>query len=572
MLGVKLDTLYRYARRGEIDGIKLGKSWRFSEEDVQRFLDRHRYASGRTARPQPLLGEMLTRAAEEGDPSAGVFAQGKHHSYREINDAAERLAAFLHNCGVLPGDRVMVLLPNSLEFVVSVFGIWKLGGILVSEDVGIKAENLAHIVADSHPTALIIDHTVAERLESLGQAASQIRVVLVKDRTFTLGNLDQTRVESLEAALADFAPLRPLPPREGNLEDLVSISYTSGSTGRPKGVMHTHRSWLAGTSFTAAYHGVRRSDAIVIPLPPHHGLAFRQLLTYVQAQAKILLASDIYQALKLMKEHRPTALVMVPAAVNILLDHFAPLLPALNGVLRYLEIGSAALSMSRFEGLKRLLPNVAIHLPYGLTEARVGFLEAGPAGALNQIATTDPSLALRVLNEQGAQVQPGETGEIVLQGAGLMKGYWGSSDREQQQLQEAGFHTGDLAQLGADGKIALLGRRDDVLKVGGRKVNPMEIEAVLARMEALADSAVIAVPDPRGIFENQLHAFIVPRSRDSVPNEAELAAYCRKHLEPYKVPARFHVRSSLPKSAVGKTLKRSLTVPEETAIPQGDPR
>ncbi len=138
------------------------------------------------------------------------------------------------------------------------------------------------------------------------------------------------------------------------------------------------------------------------------GLAFRQILAYVLTGARIILASDIYQALKLMRDHRPSAAVLVPAGVNILIDHFSSTLQELAASLRYMEIGSAPLAVERFNQLRALMPGTQIHLPYGLTEARVGFLKAGADGLLNRIAKVAPNLDLQLIDEQGGPLPAGQ--------------------------------------------------------------------------------------------------------------------------------------------------------------------
>jgi long-chain acyl-CoA synthetase len=556
LIGIKLDTLYRYVRSGRVRGMKIGKSWKFSESDLQEFIQQHRQ-DGPASQPKALLlPDILSNAATMPGTQAGITFQGAEISYAEIHARAARLADSLLAEGLRPGDRVLLLLPSCIEFVISCFAVWKAGGVLVPEDPAIKSENLAHILQDSTPSALIVDRAVAERLDSVAQALEKVKVIFVKDRTFALSGLDHLQVESLDAVLEGEVEARVNHFPHGRPTDVASISYTSGTTGRPKGVMHTHESWLAGVSFTKDYHGLTHRDTIVIPLPLHHGLAFRQILAYVLAGAPILLASDIYQALKLMRDRRPSAAVLVPAGVNILIDHFVPVLQELAPSLRYLEIGSAPLGADRFNHLRRLLPSTFIHLPYGLTEARVGFLKAGSDGMLNRIAKIATGLDLQLIDEQGAKATPGQAGEILLKGRGLMKGYWGQSEAEMASLKEKGFRTGDMGMIDEQGDIALIGRKDEMLKVGGHKVNPAEIEAVLRRHAGVAECAVIGMADPNGVFETRLHAFVVPASKGEAP--ADLEAYCRKHLESFKVPSHFHFHQSLPKSSVGKILRQAL--------------
>ena len=555
ILGIKLDTLYRYARKGKIRGVKLGNLWRFAESDVERFIDGRRYIARRLGAPK-LLADLLKSVSGGG---GGVVCGGTRASYEELDLLSDRLAKALVGRGLGPGDRVVMALPNSLEFVVACFAIWKARAVAVPEYTAIRPANFRKIIAEVRPTALIVGRSVAERLEDMGDALAGVKAVFMKERTFALSGLDQIDVESLDAVLGTDAAADIELPGGASLEDEVSITYTSGSLGVPKGVVHTNDSWLASAEFTREYLGLAATDKIAIPLPQHHGLAFRHALAYFMADATVVVAADIYQALRLLREERPTALLLVPAAVNIALDHFSEVLEDAGPHLRYLEIGSAAIAPERLARLRELLPNTDIHVPYGLTEARVAYLAHGSDGLLNRIGTVSPGLELQALDEAGSPIGRGETGEITLRGRGLMKGYWGDGAAARNALAASGFRTGDMGRLDANGQLALLGRLDEVLKVGGRKVNPLEVEMALNRHSDVVESAVVGIPDRNGIFECVPHAVVVPK-RDADLSESELLAYCGQQLESYKVPAQVHLRSSLPKSPVGKVLRQALAM------------
>ena len=558
LLGVQLDTLYRYSRKGKLRGLKIGKLWRFAEADVEEFLQGHRYLVVTPDRRATLLPDLLHQAARSGQPG-GVVCGATSTSYADLDLLSDCLARALVDKGIQPGDRVLVVLPNSTEFVIACFAVWKARGIVVPEDTAIRPTNLLHILRETEPTALIVDRNVAVRLEGMRGVLSPLRTVFIKDQTFSLSGFSDIEVESLDGVLEHKDKVAPLAVPGASPKDVASITYTSGSTGTPKGVVHTHESWLAGAAFTRDYLGLSASDKIIIPLPLHHAYAFRQILAYALAAGTIVIAADIYQALRAMREQRPTALVLVPAACNIMLDHFTSILREADGFLRYLEVGSAPLGPDRLGRFRELLPTTPIHLPYGLTEARVGFLKPGTDGFLNRIGQISPGLALQVVDNQGQPVAKGQTGEIVLRGNGLMKGYWrpSSGEAEVHHRDEQWFRTGDLGRIDADGEIALLGRMDDVLKVGGRKVNPFEVEAVLNSHPIVVEAVVAGLPDPRGILEQELHAYVVLR-RGATVSEAELLSHCRQQLEPYKVPAGVHFRLSLPKSSVGKVQRHVL--------------
>jgi acyl-CoA synthetase (AMP-forming)/AMP-acid ligase II len=501
------------------------------------------------------LPDLLHRAVDHSGDS-GVMCGATRWGYADIDSLSDRLARALIRAGVAPGDRVVTLLPNCPEFLLAAFAVWKARSVFVPEFTGIPPIALARILADARPAALIMDQSVAERLEDMTDSLRGIKTVFVKDRTCELSDVDGITVESLNFILESDAGSKVSLPTGGTSKEVASITYTSGSMGTPKGVMHSHESWLAAAEFTRDFVGIYEHDVIVIPLPLHHGLAFRHMLAYFLANATVIIAVDIYEALKALRERRPSALLLVPSACHIAIDHFAPVLRQATSHLRYVEIGAAAMSAERLRKLQELLPETDLHVPYGLTEARVGYLKPGRDGRFSRIDCTSPGLSVSVVHRDGSTVGPGETGEIVIRGRGLMLGYWAEGCPGEAFVAQE-FHTGDMGRLHPDGAVELLGRLDEVLKIGGRKVNPVELELVLQRHPSVQEAAVVGVPDPSGILENVLHAYVVPRP-DATLCLADLAAHCRCQLEFYKVPVRIHIRRSLPKSPLGKLLRSEL--------------
>lgn len=412
-LGIKLDTLYRYARKGRLRGIKVGKSWRFLHADIQEFLQEHQYQvkPADYAKPpeiQPtLLPDILRRATLESRVQRAITCANAEASYADLDQASNLLADCLLSHGVVPGDRVLLLLSSSLEFITGCFAVWKAGAILVAEDPSIKDQDLCAILRDCAPQALIVDQAVAERLEVRRHGLENLRVVYVKDQPSKLSGLDGVRVESLDTAMKNVTSPALLRFNSASPDDIATITYTSSAPGRPRGVMNTHENWLAGAAFTAESHALTKQDVLILPTRLHQSLAMRQILAYVAAGARIILASDLNQAVKSMKDQRPSALAIQPDGVKRLLDEFSPSLHRLAGSLRYVEIGSAPLEEAVFQALRRLLPETPIRLSCNLTEAQACFLEAGANGSLNRICRLAPTLALSIVDAQRQEVRPG---------------------------------------------------------------------------------------------------------------------------------------------------------------------
>ena len=565
-LQIELDTLYQYAQDGLLRGEKVGDLWRFSEDDIQHFVSAQRHKL-RPEQAQPrLLQDALRDAAKECREQIKFISGTEHLSYADIDLYSDRFASRLIAHHVKPGDRVILGLPNSAAFIIACFAIWKARAVVVALDPAIRSTNLQHILERTEPAALIAAHSFAERVQEMPEVLRSFRVFFLKDPSATSPVGTQVAVESLQAAIAEGIETGTLPPG-ARPDDLATITFTSGSTGVPKGVMHTHESTLACASFTLNFLELSKNDVMVVPLPLHHILAFRRYLTCFLAQCTVLVAPDIFVALGQFPALRPTGLVLVPAACNMLIDNFASFFHENGNTLRYLEIGSEPMSPERLNALQAILPDTRILLTYGLTEGRVGYLKAGPNGVFNRIPSLNDGLQVQVIDSQGQPVAPGETGEILLTGSGLLKGYWGDSPEAIANIKNNGFRTGDMGLMEANGDVQLMGRMDDILKVGGHKINPREVEAVLQRHPSVAEAVLVGLADPRKIMEARLHAFIVLRT-ETAPTNEEFVAHCRKHLEPYKVPAAFHFRDSFPKTPVGKIQRHLVAKEAQEALAQ----
>jgi 2,3-dihydroxybenzoate-AMP ligase len=497
-LGIKLDTLYRYARKGWIRGMKIGKSWRFFNADIQDFLQQNQY-NAKPPDSQPpqvrpsLLADILRRAALQSGIRRAVSCGGAEASYADLDKASDLLADCLLTHGVVPGDRVLILLSSSLEFIAGCFAVWKAGAIVVAEDPGIHDQNLRLILRDCAPQALIVDRAVAERLDARRHGLLDVRVVYVKDQTFRLSGLEGLRVESLDSALENTASPALLRLNSSSPDDVAIITYPEGAAASAGGVMNTHENWLAGAAFTVEHLGLTSQDVLLLPLPLHQSMALRQILAYVMAGARILLAPDLPQVLQLVKDHPPSALALRPGSVKLPLAKSSPLLEKLAGSLRYIEIGAEPLADGKFEALRRLLPNTLIHPSCNLTEAQAGFLKAGPDGSLNRIGRLPPTLSLSLVDELQREVTPGRSGRILLKGPGLMRGFWGQSEHKIASFHHDGYCTADRAVADKNGEVTLLGRMEEALHIRGRKINPAAVEAVLRRHAGVAECAVVGL-------------------------------------------------------------------------------
>ena len=496
-----------------------------------------------------LLPDALRMAAEACGDQVKVVSATERFSYADIELYSDRLAGRLMAHGIRPADRAVIGLPNSADFIIACFAVWKVRAVVVALDPCIVAANLRGILEKIEPAALIAERGFAEKVLETPSSLRLLRVFFLTNAGGSALATGRIAVESMQAAIASEAEPATL-PAGAHLDDLATITFTSGSTNVPKGVMHTHESILACASFTQSYLKLSPDDVVMLPLPLHHVLAFRRFLTCFLSQCELVLAPNIF-IMKQFSETRPTGMVLVPSACNILIDSFAAFLNKAAECLRYVEIGSEPMSAERLQALQLILPNTRIHLTYGLTEGRVGYLTAGPNGVFDRLDRSNHGLEIKVVDAGGRRVDQGETGEILISGSGLFQGYWGDSIAARAALKQHGFRTGDLGMMDGSGKIRLIGRLDDIVKVGGHKIHPREIEAVLQRHPSVAEAVVVGHRVPEATMESVLQAFVVCRKGFAV-SDSELLAHCKEHLELYKIPATVCFREWFPKTPLGK--------------------
>ena len=496
--------------------------------------------------------QIVQDGAEKYGKRPAFVCEDKTISYAQFQEAVKKLASFLRAKGVQPGDRIAVVLSNSWHFVVAAFAVILADAIMVPLDLRIRPDNFLFTAQDCGATGLIVEDSAFSKLESILGKLDPINLIIVKDgpeassrSTYSFETILRQKAESFGEISA-----RPMTSAQA-----VSINYTSGSTGRPKGVVHSHKSWIHGAAFTAQYFELSIRDKIMIPFPLHHAYAFRHILAYLIAGGTCVICRDLTHALKTVIAEKPNALLLVPDAASIILRFYKKVLTECCTFLDLVSVGTAALPDSQLIEIQKALPNTKIHIPYGLTEARIGFLRVDADSHERHITAVAPALQLKVINGHGKPLKRGETGEIIVSGEGLALGYWDPTEFKICKVQKGGLPTGDLGRIGENREIALLGRKDDIINVGGRKVDPLEVERVLNEHPLVFECAVISTQDLRDMIVHGLKGIVVLKNGAKVAEE-ELIQHCKRYLEPYKIPGSIDFRSSLPKSSLGKVARK----------------
>ena len=510
--------------------------------------------------------QFLEQSVERFPEKVALISGSQRYTYRQIEEQSNRIALSLTASGVARGDRVAIVLPNSLETVVAIFASLKAGAVFVVLNSTIKADKLNYILNNCRASAMVIG---ADKLTSIPQWALEtphLRSVLLVGATESQCQL----LPSAGKSVLSFDELRKQggnasPPHKKCIDiDLAALIYTSGSTGRPKGVMMTHLNIVSAATSITTYLENRPEDVVmnVLPLAFDYGL-YQLLMMFKVAGTLVLHDSFAFPHLVLEKiiNEKVTGFPIVPTISAILLQ--MNLSKYSFPQLRYITNTAASLPVEHIRKLRELFPHVKIYSMYGLTECkRVSYLppdqiDIRPAS----VGRGMPNEEVYVVDHEGNRVPPGVVGELVIRGSNVMKGYWEMPEATDKCLRpgaipgERVLYSGDLFYSDDDGYLYFVGRKDDIIKTRGEKVSPKEVEEVLYSLDGVAEAAVLGVPDP--ILGSAVKAVLVLRSGAKITSQ-DVLRHCSANLEDFMVPKIVEFCESLPKTETGKVSKRAI--------------
>ena len=496
--------------------------------------------------------EFLENSALKYPEKTALIHDDGKYTYSEIEDLANSLARTLSVCGVKQGDRVIIILHNSLEYIVSYYAAMKCGGVAVPLSSDIKGNGLKSILAELRAAAVIMSSKNEGLIEDADLSNAGLKALIVKTPDKTDLNSAGEVISWDDAVKGDNSALNI--PVEA--DSLASIIYTSGSTGVPKGVMLTHENIAANTESICTYLQLSETDRQMVVLPFFYVMGKSLLNTHFAAGASVVLNNRFaYTAsvLKQMEEESVTGFSGVPSTYAYLL-HRSPLRNYRERFhsLRYCSQAGGHMPRQIKEKLRRALPeHTDIYIMYGATEASARLTYLPPsrfAEKIESIGVAIPGVTMRVVDANGTELPVGETGELAGSGSNIMQGYWMDEELSRKVLSHNGYHTGDLGYIDKDGFFYLVGRKDSMIKSGGHRINPQEVEDALIATGLLVEAAVVGVPDD--MLGYRLAAFAVAINDET--SEAEVLAECSLLLPKYKVPSELRLIKSLPKKSSGK--------------------
>lgn len=510
-------------------------------------------------KPQ-LVQDSLGRTSAEQPEKTALVCGRTRVKYAEIDASSNRLANALIAAGLRRGDRVALYLENSVAAVLGIYAVLKAGATFVVVNHSTKLDKLAYILENCRASALIVDGRAVENgiLERLLARNHGLRTVLISADKI----LPDARCAGMDQTLRAFSATAP--PRVNIDLDLACLVYTSGSTGDPKGVMCDHGNVLFAVESISSYLRNTRDDIVlnVLPLSFDYGL-YQLLMTFHFGGTLVLESSFAYpnEILKRIAAERVTGFPGVPTIFARLLQ--LELAAFDLSSLRYITNTAAALPPGQIQELRRRLPEVAVYSMYGLTETKRTLylppeeLDRRPGSVGIAIPGTEAWLE----DEEGRRLGPGATGELIVRGRHVMRGYWEAPEATALRFPpgplagERVCHTGDLFRMDEAGFFYFIARKDDMIKSRGEKVAPKEVENVLYGLAGVVEAAVVGVPDP--ILGQAVKAILVTNGAQLTRNQ--VLAHCRAHLEDFMVPREVEFRDALPLTSSGKVLKLGLS-------------
>lgn len=501
-----------------------------------------------------LLHETFEHTAGQIPEKIALICKEGRFTYGQLLQDSERFAAFLQQRGVKRGDRVALFLDNTAAAVTAIFGVLKAGAAFMVINPMTKQEKLAYIFKDARPSAFI-SHAMLSHVFAPALASAKS----IHTRVYTDNERDGILWDEAIAFHGSMAPT-------GLIEqDLAAIIYTSGSTGEPKGVMLTHRNMLSAQASVSTYLGLRQDDVVLCALPLAFDYGLYQILMAARIGYSVVLERSFafpVKALELMARERVTVFPGVPTMftllANIDLSRFD------LSSLRMITNTAAALSEQHIHDLRSLFPQATLFSMYGLTECkRVTYL---PPDQLDvrplSVGRGMPNQEVYLVDEDGNRLPNGSTGQLVIRGSHVMRGYWEKPEETAKRLKpgpypgEMVLHSGDIFRTDEEGYLYFVGRADDIIKSRGEKVSPKEVENVLYGLEGVLEAAVIGVPDQ--LLGQAVKAFVVLKNGYQY-TEREVIKYCLAHLENFMAPKHVAFVDSLPKTDTGKIRKVGLS-------------
>ena len=503
---------------------------------------------------------------------------GKRLTYKHLGDFSDQFGAYLHSRGLVPGDKIALMMPNLLQFPIALFGCLKAGLIVVNTNPLYTPREMKHQFVDSDVKAIVIADNFAANLQKI-LGDTSINTIILTSIGEMLGTVKGCLVNFVVKKIKRMVPKYDLPntvtftdalktgkkfkikPFDNCSDDVIVHQYTGGTTGVAKGAMLTNRNLVANMLQIQAWlgNGIEEGEEIVLtPLPLYHIFAFTvNCMAMMSYGAKNVLVTNPRDLPKLVGEFNKNKITIF-TGVNTLFN-------ALIHNKKFQELDFSSLKIVVGGGMAvqtavaqkwKAITGTTLSEGYGLTESSpvVTTNPIDGTARLGSIGIPIPSTDVRIVDDIGNVLPAGEVGELQVKGPQVMKGYYNKFQETEAMIKDGWLSTGDIASMDPDGYFRIVDRKKDMILVSGFNVFPNEIEDIISQHPKVAEVAAIGVPDEKS--GEVVKVFVV--KNDSSLTKEELIEYCRENFTAYKVPRQVEFRDELPKTNVGKILRRLL--------------
>jgi long-chain acyl-CoA synthetase len=530
----------------------------------------------RTLQPYPkkTILDVVEEARKERPDYPMLIFQDREMSYQEVTDESNAMAAALADMGVKKGDRVAVLFLNCHQEYIIFFAVWKLGAIVVPLNPLYTEFELEGRLKDVNPDVAVVLNLWYPMVKRLQKTTTVKKVILTEFDDYTTRDKEKalSAIEPGDYWWVDLTRKYKgarLPKTVIKPEDTAMILFSGGTTGTPKGVMESHHSLvITGMQVSAWFNAVSMGwdEKFLVPLPLFHsfGIYASFGMAMIQHNVSVLISNprDVKGIIDTIKNQKITNMGAAPTMFISMLEY-----PELKmGDLKTLRMATSGAAPLMLETKVKLEQHISgpVAEGYALTESGMAMITTPAKGKWKEgsIGLPLPDVIIRIVDvdDPNKEVKQGETGEIVMKAPQLMQGYWNSADGTAEILRDGWLYTGDIGYMDEDGYIFLTSRKKDLIKCGGFQVWPREVEELLMMHPAVAEVCVGGIPDPKQM--EAVKAWVVLKEGQSVTAE-DLQKFCREKLTGYKVPRHIEFRKDLPKTFVGKVLRRVLQEEEK---------
>ena len=519
-----------------------------------------------------LVNQFLENSAKHLPDKIALVCGSHRLTYQELDQRVNRFAFSLLEMGINRQERIAILLGNSVESVVSIFGILKAGAIFMILNPSIKARKLKYIIKNAGARRLISTSKKYSDIKSeINSINSLTDIILVGENEHADYSKEEPRfhkweeLNSYNSKINNLDLTHSVPPNQISASDLATIIYTSGSTGTPKGVMSSHANVFSAASSIIHYLENDQEDIVLNILPLHFDYGLYQILMAFLYGGTVVLEKSFaypYKIAEIIEKEKITGLPIVPTIARMLFQIKNWKTVDISSV-RYITNTGDVLLKSHITKLQTIFRNASIYSMYGLTECkRVSYL---PPEDINNkpgsVGIPMPNVEVRIIKEDGTNAKTDEIGELLVKGPNVMQGYWNDISGTEKTFRkdpitgEIWLYSGDLFKRDKDGYLYFVSRRDEMIKINDYRVNPLEVSNLICELEDIDEAFAFGKEHRNG--SRDITAVVAP-IEESQFNMDRIIKHCRHHLEYFLVPNRIVFRKKLPRLSNGKIDKKRL--------------